>query len=809
MAQVNFQYTEEYMQKGHKGFPTHFVSPDAKKSPKYLMLWAKAIHEEDKTGSGNVFRSRIADYKVWREYARGMQEIDQYKELLGPKKKRTRGKRDNTWRNLDFNILPIAPKFVQILQGMIMAQPRIMKIRAIDSKSMEAERVYENELSEWVTNRDWVEKLQQRHPGMNFPSPIRAEDPDIQDQNEIPLYKDLFYKDEAAMEMKDTVDVAFEVNDMEQIREDYINDIIEVGVGGTRTMIDSNGFLKIRKVTPERLRSNNFTRPDGGDIRYIGEYVEMSIADLKQIAGNEFSEAEYKDIAEKATGKKYDVEYFEDIYTYPWDGDTITVLDFEMLSTDERTTNVSKDRFGNWKSEKVAKDFLPKGVSDDMYKERYNGDRYIMRRNVRNRYQGMWIVDTNYICKYGLSSDMARQASSLHDTQLTYTIYTTRFDSVIRRIMPALDQIQINWLQFQNHVARSKPPGLSIEMSALENLNVGKAGERMTPKEALRLYFETGVILWRMKNWSGAMGQWRPVQELNNGIGDAAAQHFQNILSIIDVLRNILGLNQVEDASTPNPEIGKFVTETATVATKHALTYAYFADKKIYEGTAKKCMLLLPNLISRGKSKGLIEALGTKTYNFFKTNIDLSFYEFSLMVEAGATDDQQAAIRGYIAKAVEKEQLDADTALLIEQEENPYKAIAMIRHEKRKKFQMQIENQKFTAQLEENKNIKSANAAAQAEVWKERQTADIKMQLETHISDLKQEENALQLQGEIILAKLNGGIDLTETEKQIAGKIMETRMKTASQEKIANIKARAQIKAAKEQPKLPMASGRK
>jgi len=820
MAVVKDKYPKQHTGVGQKdakrGFPSHFVKPEIKKKAQWCMEYVRAMHWEYRGGTGPaLFRNVANKYKEWRDYARGKQEIDQYKEMQGPKKKRNRGKQDTSWKNLDWSILPIAPKFVQVLQGMILAEPRIPKIRAIDSESLEAERLYENQMAEWVTNREWLSKLKEVHPTMDISSPVDENDPEPQNLGEIPLYKDLFYKDRAAMELKDVIDVAFEVNNMEQLREEVVEDLIEVGVAGTRTYIDSNGFFKIRKVIGERLIINQCKFKDFRDKIRVGEYVEMTISELKQLAGNQFSEKEYKEMAESGGKNKtfgqgaFTTDYYEETYTYPYDHEKITVLDAEWFSDDERTHKIAKNRFGNKQMERVSRDFLPQGVSDDMYKEQHNGERYIVRRKTKNKYRAMWVVDTDFIFNYGLATDMARQAGSLADTELGYQLYTTNFDSIMRRIIPALDQIQINWLQFQNHVARSRPAGLSIEMSALENLTLGQGKERMTPKEALRLYFDTGILVWRMKQWSGTSGQWRPVQELNNGINDAAAQHFNNILSLIDVLRNILGLNQVQDASTPNPDIGKFVTETASQATTHALTYIYHAEKEIYERTAKAAALLLPDMIKRGKSKGFVEALGTKTFNFFKTNIDLTHYEFSLKIETGPTQDQQVRIAQYIAAALQKETIGEEEAIMLENEQNPYKQVALLRHAKAEKRKLGLKDQQFTAKLEEEKNINSANAAAEAEVRKEEMVTGFKKDLITHEKGLEMEADTNRLQGEIILAKIQAGASLTETEEEIAGKLMDTRIKVKSQEKVANIRARGQVKAAKETPKLPAASSAK
>jgi hypothetical protein len=786
------------------GFPSHLIDPDKKRTPQWCLAFMKGMHERNNQIS--IFRNNATSYKEWRDYARGKQEIDQYKETPASGNKRNRGKRNNTWKNLDYSIMPIAPKFVRILEGMIMKQPRIVKTKGIDNESLDAERTYEGKLAEYLFNQEWLQKVQ-TEVNIQANTPIASGDPAPMTMGEIPLYKDLYYKDQNALELKDVIDTVMEVNKFkEQGRRMCVRDSIEVGVLGSKVYIDTNGFIKVRDVRPERVITNTCKKDDFSDIQWAGEYVEMTIMDMKQEAGNQFTEKEYKEIAEKATGNNYSQNNFpshieEDIISYPYDSAKITVLDAEWFSADTRTTKVSTNKYGNKMSERVPKDYLPKGVSDDMYKEKSGGKSYLMRRNLKNVYRGKWIVGTQFIYNYGLATDMIRMGSSLEDVKLSYSFHTLSFDSLMRMIKPILNQIQVNWLQFQNHNARSRPSGLSIEMSALENLTLGKAGEKMTPKDAIKLYMETGILVWRRKEWSGHTSQWRPVEELQNQPSTGAVQSLQNILSMIDMLRNILGINEVSDASTPNPEIGKFVTESAMVATQDAINYLYYADKKLYEETAEKVALLLPDLIKRGPSKAFIESLGLRTYNFFKKNIDLTRYQFSTRIEAGYSDEQRAIVQKYMELAVSNMEISGDWAIKIENEENPHKQAAMLRQAKLEKIKENQEKAQAESEMQTESNIASAQAASEAKIAENKALAKLEMQKDANKHELTIKEQNNLVKGQIVLEKLKAGIALTEQEEALAASLMETNIQARTSIKVAEIGAKASEKAAAARPK--------
>ena len=79
------------------GFPSHHVDPSIKQQPEWCLRFLKGMHTGN--NENNIFRNKSEDYKKWRDYARGQQEIDQYKERRAAGKKRNRGKNNNTWKN--------------------------------------------------------------------------------------------------------------------------------------------------------------------------------------------------------------------------------------------------------------------------------------------------------------------------------------------------------------------------------------------------------------------------------------------------------------------------------------------------------------------------------------------------------------------------------------------------------------------------------------------------------------------------------------------------------------------------------------
>jgi hypothetical protein len=768
--------SNDFTETDHTGFPSHLIPMERKDTQKWCMSYAKAFNNEHKTGLGSsLFRRSAKQYRDWRELMRGRQDIDQYKPQLGIKK----GRHNRSWKAIDWSVLPIAPKFKELLIGKLMNTTFNLSIEAIDKNSEEEKREFTNRLKENVINKDLIEGVS-ASTGIQFEDALTNQGVPMPDTiEEAETVADMFYKDEYAMELKDAMDLVFDVSDLNEHRREMIEDLVEVGVGGMREWTDKNGMPKFRRVVPERTVINNCRYNDFRDVIRVGEYLEMTIADLKSMAGDAFTEKEYRDIAQQSGKKQFGAPYdvansYQDLQHYPYDKEKITVLDATWLSVDSLTHVEKPNSFGNRRLKRKNSNFLfnkeqNRTISDEEYKERYP-DREVLRTPIRNVYRCMWIVDTEYAWDFGLATNMIREAKDLRETQLPYTLYTTGFDSLARLIEPVIHNCQLNWLQYQNHIARSRPSGLAIEMSALENITLGANQKRMPPKEVLRMYMDTGTLLWRRKNWNNASNQWKPIEELANGISPAAAQHFQNIMGNIDLLRIILGINEVEDASTPNPNILKGVAEIASMGTNNALHFLFHGERSILTRMSKKLALMIPDGRKISKHKGFEDALGKKSDEFWK---NLESREFGIVIDDGPTLEEKQRLSQYIQASLKAGFIMPDEAFQIERENNLIRAAQLLRDKRKQREREQQESQQAGYQAEQEKNINSTNAAAQAEAQKLEVEFGLKGQHTQIQGQVDMMVNQAKAMNEILIEKVRRGTSLSEEESKRVTDLMK------------------------------------
>lgn len=723
---------KEAVKKDKFGFPSPFVPQSVKNQPEYIIKYAESMDAEYNGGGGNNQWRNMADtFFTWRSYGNANQSIEKYKPSLGIRKKTRRDPNAVSYKALNWEILPIAPKFVNALIGKLMKQNNSIGVKAIDKNAQDERRVKRVNLQEYVTNKKFLEGISAQ-TGIQFQTPEMDDAPLPEDKGSIDLYMDMFYKERYCLVLQDMLMLINHEDNYEQLLADIAKDLVHLGRAATKTYRVGRQIRR-RRCIPERMIIGGTKYDDFRDIRHVGEYWDLSIGELKEIAGNQFTEEQYKQIAEQATGKRFadqDIsKYYTENYSYPWDPTKITVLDFVFFSPDVETESIKINKYGNVNVFKQDyewwRDLEKKGVTVDSFNKKNGPDHTVVQTHKNNTYEGMWIVGTKFVFNHGKSKDMLKSTSQVGKNIGHFCIHSLG-DSPIRQAIPIFDNIQLNWLQYQHHIAKSRPAGLDIEYSALSDISLGGAGgKKMTPKQVLELYFDTGILLWRRRNSVGDQN-WRPINELNNGISAAAAQHFNNIVSEINLLREVLGLNELTDGSTPNSEIGKQVANLAVGASEDTLRPMHFAFDQLNLGTQKRTVMHLANMAKVGLSPHYTEAFGEENVAFMSLMSDIGAHDYGIYLMREPTTEMRAKLGGYITEEIRAKTLTTEEAWEIENEPNIYRAIQLLKsYRKRKRMEAQ-EDQRLVINAEKEKNIASTQATHLAKVTELREETNAK-----------------------------------------------------------------------------------
>jgi hypothetical protein len=804
------------------GFPSHFIDPAQKLQKEWHLAYMNAFHSEAASSpiDCSIIKTEADNAARHRQYARGQQDKNAYKERLClPSEK---GKLNTSFRNLNWDVFRIGPKLRNTLISMVTNQKLKLNVRTIDPWSMSQKKKRKAKIQEFITNQEHIKQLEAL-TGMKMDRPVPEEDLADLDAKGLEVYLDMNPSDMAAMEFRDLIMVTLLNNRWDSVINEVVGDMTDVAPGVVHCYTDEANMIKVERWIPERVICNKCLTNDFRDLIRVGYYEEMTVSQLKKITNGSLGEEVYKDLANKAAGsQKYQgaaqIYFAENSFSYAYDVEKIKVLKAYWYSTDTYVESVYKNRFGNTRVEEHKFDYVPfkgdpnvnegKGMSDQEY-EKHSG-KTIYRREIQNVYQCSWVVGTDIIYNYGLLNNMKRSASSIAETRIPVAMYTTDGISTIGNIESVLDQFQLNWLQFQAHIAASKPPGIAVEMNSLvrASMKPGQGGQSINWKNLLQEYAETGNLVFNGLDQHGQPLPWFPVQELKNGLSQGAKDHLEIMIQMLDFIRTILGINSLVEGEAPPERLGKKVMEMSMDATGTALNYLSRGYRTIYQDVCEIIAGMMPDAIEKGQLPGMAEMLGTESMRFFDLNKDLGLREMGIYVQEGPDDLIRQRISEGIQIAIKNGDLNPEDSPLIEMEENPYRAIQMLRNHRIKKRREKLEDQKALSDHQAQNDA----ALAKAKEQEMRLTNEMSVAREFQLKEFEIGANSKikndDFTQQVILLKLQHQMTLSAAEQDFINKrILELdkiREKGEQERMTASIEGNFAIDVQKEANKKPL-----
>ncbi len=734
------------------GFPSHTIDSNLKDKT-WVSQYLKAAWADFSTYYPNQMYNGRDKYHEVKLYMYGKQSVSRYKKLLQP---REVANEDQSWININWDILPIIPKFRRIALATLLKTDFSISVDAVDPVAQDDKQKFYSDNAAKVILKKEFEKQ-----GVD-PSIVPDPDVDVASMQELDMYMNYSYKHRMAIEMEQGLELVMNLNKFENERTKVIEDLHDWGIGGYKEYFDAQGNIKIKRINPMNLVMSYTADPNFKDIQYIGEVTEMTISDLKQMAGDKISNEDYEMIAEKYSNKHntgFSIRELNNNHNGIYDGFRIKVMDMEFFSYNSMVLEERINSKGNKVVGRAAK-AKPNKV-----------DKKYSKTDYKVVYKGKWIVGSDVFFDCGLATNMKRAKSSLTDTSLSYhlsapNMYQMSTYSLGDQMKSLADQIQLAWYKLQNVMLRARPRGIMIELGALEGVPLGKAGRALKPMEILDLYNQTGNLVYRRLNDEGQASNYKPIEELDNGIGNEAVQYFNIIKQNIDLLRDILGFNEITDGSTPDPRTLNGVAKYASESTNNSLDFIKRAERDLLERLCYDLTLRIQDSAINGTISGYIRALGSESVQFFKLDPNVSAYECGLKIRQKPTEFEKEKLSRRIEQAIQSNQITLADAMMIENLENlKYAEVLLgyrIKKNQEEAQQKAMEAQQMNGQIQQQ----SAQMAEQAKQQTLQMEAQIKMQMIQMEKQLDSQLLAMKLQNEAMIeqGKLEGKINTAKIE---------------------------------------------
>lgn len=759
-------------------FPSQAVSDSEKKSVEYGTKVAKAIEQEwfnQGQGIRGRYYSTRDDFHKLRLYARGDQSIKKYKDEFA-----ING--DLSYLNLDWKPVPIIPKFVDIVvNGM---QDRLYSVRAKGEDALSTER-----------RTQYVEAIQR---DMNAAAMLDAVENqlgvdvrNVEKQNlpsnseEFDLYMQLNYKQGIEIAEEQAIENIFNLNKYEYLKNRVDYDLTVLGIGAMKHSFNNTDGVKLDYVDPANLVYSYTEDPYFNDVYYFGEVKKVKLNELKKQFPSLKNE-DFDEIAKKSgSWSTYNLN-FDDTNDTADDNNVATVLYFNWKTWGNNVYKIKETSTGAEKAIKKDDSFDPPKDKRTRFQRVAKAEEVL--------YEGVYILGQNKLLKWQKASNMIRPNSNANKVLMNYVvcaprIYKGKINSLVSKMTPYADLIQLTHLKLQQAIQRMTPSGVYLDADGLAEIDLGN-GTSYNPQEALNMYFQTGSIIGRSLTVEGDPNPGKvPIQELPGGGGNQVQLLIGAYNQYLQMIRDITGLNEARDGSDPDPKalvgVQKMAAANSNVATRHILDSSMFITKKLAE-----CISLrFKDVLEFHPTKELfINSIGGFSVGSLKELQNLHLHDFGIFLDLEPDEEEKARLESNIQMALTQGSIFLEDAIDIRQVRNIKLANQLLKFRRVKKQQADAAQSEAAA-------VAQAEAQGQAQIGIEEAKANanqiateskIQIQKSENELDIKKMQYEAQTKKELMQFEYDLNVKLKELELSAQKELVEKQSET--QERIADKK---------------------
>ena len=399
-----------------------------------------------------------------------------------------------------------------------------------------------------------------------------------------------------------------------------------------------------------------------------------------------------------------------------------------------------------------ADKLIPKDDSFNPPKNK-EGDYSKVSRAIECLYEGVLILGTDKLIKWEMAKNMMRPKSDFTKVKMNYSIvaprmYNGRIESLVGRMTSFADMIQLTHLKLQQIMSRMVPDGIYLDADGLAEIDLGN-GTNYNPQEALNMFFQTGSIIGRSMTADGDMNPGKmPVQEIQSGAGGQKMQALiANYNYYLQMIRDVTGLNEARDASTPDKDalvgVQKLAAANSNTATRHILQAGLFITSEIAE-----CLSLrISDVIEYSPTRdAFVRGIGIHNVATLEEISQLHLYDFGIFIELMPDVEEQMLLENNIQMAISQGTIDLEDAIDVREIKNIKLAnqVLKLRRIKKQERDQILQQQNIQAQAEANMQTQQASAELEVQKNQAKTQADVQLeQMKSQMESQKMEQEVM------------------------------------------------------------------
>jgi hypothetical protein len=700
-------------------FPSHQTDPKKKLEPEFMLQFAKAAYAswQRDMPEGSIFFAKRAMYEVIRQYAMNMQGAEQYQKELLPEDEDDESFTTINWKTR--------------ADGMVKRNKAVAKLQKAGYNILAtpinpaAKDAQDEEYAKAKVKIMMREAMQQQAPEIKHPS-LKRMPGEADDLEELQIEIDHSPKFVRAKDIEESVQLVFYENEANKLLDVIAEDFVDFGVGVVKDDLDENNKVVLRQVYPGRFACSHTSKSDFSDITWAWEINKVKLSDLSKYFGPD----DLKKMADGVLGQDGNPTSFgsNSIINNGYDIFKVPVMDLEFISWDKRVTEVSKNKFGNLKVAKAKPSAANSTYVNDAGEtvEKTQKDSEFISKTVENVYKCKWVVGTDLIYDYGKLENQKRSVNiaTMGKTKLSYHIKAASFQNMratglTEAMIPIIDDLNSATFKLRMFRNRMVPNGFDIDLSAIEGVALGKGGKKLTVRQVIDMFFETGVLVSRRSGISmDSNVNYKAINAISNNMADQLVSLANDIQTSLQALEAITGLGEITDERALTT-----VANMKSESTNDALYYLINARRNLIESLAKSTVQRLQVALKRGAYDGFNKATG-RWITVPKSIMD---YDYDIMIEDKPSEEQKQILYNLMTEDIKNGYIShADVVAIIYTNNLKDAAIRLsYKVDKAKKDQQanSIQNTQVTAQMQ----IQSNQAAEQVKYSFDEKRHNLKM----------------------------------------------------------------------------------
>tara|TARA_R110001606_G_scaffold373161_2_gene530489 strand:- start:2592 stop:5024 length:2433 start_codon:yes stop_codon:yes gene_type:complete len=762
-------------------FPSQAVSDAEKRSKEYGLSVGRAIESEwfSKDQSvGNFWQNRDEFHRL-RLYARGEQSINKYKDEFS-----TNG--DLSYLNLDWKPVPIVPKFVDIVvNGM---QDRLFNIKAFAQDPIST-----GKRTKFVENiqRDLNAKevLAQIESELGVNARNVPEDKLPASTEELELFMQLNYKQGIEIAEEQAINNILLTNKYDELKPRLDYDLAVLGIAVAKHSFNNTDGIVLDYVDPANLVWSYTEDPNFSDCYYFGEVKTIKLNELKK----QFPDLENEEIKELVDKGSNWTSYND-----PGQGgvfpnsdidnnNTVSVLYFNWKTWEHDVWKIKENSTGADKAIRKDDSFDPPKDKRTRF-EKVKQSREVL-------YEGCLVLGTSTLLKWEKAQNMVRPKSNTNKVLMNYVasaprIYKGNINSLVSKITPYADLIQLTHLKLQQAIQRMTPSGVYLDADGLAEIDLGN-GTNYNAQEALNMYFQTGSIIGRSLTVEGDQNIGKvPITELPGGGGGQVQVLVGAYNQYIQMMRDVTGLNEARDGSDPDPNslvgVQKLAAANSNVATRHILQSSMFITATLAECIALRFKDVLE---FHPTKEAFIGSLGMFSVGSLEELKNLNLHDFGIFLELEPDEEERTMLESNIQTALSQGSIFLEDAIDVREINNIKLANQLLKSRRIKKQQVDQAQAAAASAAQAEAQGQAQIAVEQAKSQAEQVKTESKIQYRA--ADIEFEIKKLEVEArtkrELMQFEYDLNVKLKELELKAQKELVEKQNETAKE--VADIKS--------------------